>query len=77
MRTAWRFQPSTQLGGDAFGYHWLDEQRLAIYLLDVCGHGVTEAELQRVKTRCGNVELLTKGLYKRWRRRRRRLNRRH
>lgn len=36
----WRFVPSTQLGGDAFGYHWLDDQRLAIYLLDVSGHGV-------------------------------------
>lgn len=39
-RIDWRFVPSTQLGGDAFGYHWLDEQRLAIYLLDVSGHGV-------------------------------------
>src|SRR5204862_687738 len=36
----WRFVPSTQLGGDAFGYHWLDEQHLAVYLLDVSGHGV-------------------------------------
>ncbi|HVP10811.1 MAG TPA: SpoIIE family protein phosphatase [Phycisphaerae bacterium] len=39
-RIDWRFVPSTQLGGDAFGYHWLDKQRLAIYLLDVSGHGV-------------------------------------
>ena len=36
----WRFVPSTQLGGDMFGYHWLDDNRLAIYLLDVSGHGV-------------------------------------
>jgi sigma-B regulation protein RsbU (phosphoserine phosphatase) len=36
----WRFVPSTQLGGDAFGYHWLDEKHLAVYLLDVSGHGV-------------------------------------
>jgi sigma-B regulation protein RsbU (phosphoserine phosphatase) len=35
----WRFIPSAQLGGDAFGYHWLDRDRLALYLLDVCGHG--------------------------------------
>src|SRR5262249_51370244 len=27
----WRFIPSTSLGGDAFGYHWLDEDHLAIY----------------------------------------------
>jgi sigma-B regulation protein RsbU (phosphoserine phosphatase) len=45
VRTAWRFQPSTQLGGDAFGYHWLDEEHLAFYLLDVCGHGVGAALL--------------------------------
>jgi sigma-B regulation protein RsbU (phosphoserine phosphatase) len=32
--------PSTQLGGDAFGYHWLDKKHLAVYLLDVSGHGV-------------------------------------
>jgi sigma-B regulation protein RsbU (phosphoserine phosphatase) len=36
----WRFVPSTQLGGDMFGYHWLDREHLAIYLLDVSGHGV-------------------------------------
>lgn len=40
VRIDWRFVPSTQLGGDAFGYQWLDEQRLAVYLLDVSGHGV-------------------------------------
>jgi sigma-B regulation protein RsbU (phosphoserine phosphatase) len=34
------FVPSTQLGGDMFGYHWLDAEHLAIYLLDVSGHGV-------------------------------------
>lgn len=39
----WRFIPSTQLGGDAFGYHWLDENHFAVYLLDVCGHGVGAA----------------------------------
>lgn len=36
----WRFVPSTELGGDAFGYHWIDPDHFAIYLLDVCGHGV-------------------------------------
>ena len=41
----WCFQPSEQLGGDAFGYHWMDEDHLAIYLLDVCGHGVGAALL--------------------------------
>ncbi len=36
----WRYVPSTELGGDAFGYHWIDDDHFAIYLLDVCGHGV-------------------------------------
>jgi sigma-B regulation protein RsbU (phosphoserine phosphatase) len=45
VRVAWRFLPSTQLGGDAFGYHWLDERRFAFFVLDVCGHGVGAALL--------------------------------
>jgi sigma-B regulation protein RsbU (phosphoserine phosphatase) len=45
VRTTWRFLPSTQLGGDAFGYHWLDDRRFAVYVLDVCGHGVGAALL--------------------------------
>lgn len=45
IETDWRFIPSTQLGGDVFGYHWLDDKNFAIYLLDVCGHGVGAALL--------------------------------
>ena len=41
----WRFIPSAELGGDAFGYHHLDDTQLAVYLLDVCGHGVGAALL--------------------------------
>ncbi len=41
----WCFQPGAQLGGDAFGYHWLDERHFAVFLLDVCGHGVGAALL--------------------------------
>ncbi len=41
----WKFVPSTQLAGDIFGYHWLDKKHLAIYLLDVSGHGVGSALL--------------------------------
>jgi sigma-B regulation protein RsbU (phosphoserine phosphatase) len=40
VRAYGSFVPSTQLGGDMFGYHWLDAEHLAIYLLDVSGHGV-------------------------------------
>jgi sigma-B regulation protein RsbU (phosphoserine phosphatase) len=45
VRTNWRFVPSTSLGGDSFGYHWLDDDHFAIYLLDVSGHGVGAALL--------------------------------
>lgn len=37
----WRFTTCSELGGDAFGYHWIDPQHFALYLLDVCGHGVS------------------------------------
>jgi sigma-B regulation protein RsbU (phosphoserine phosphatase) len=45
IRIDWRFVPSTELGGDAFGYQWLDAQHMAFYLLDVSGHGVGAALL--------------------------------
>jgi len=41
----WRFITCSSLGGDSFGYHWLQPDQLAIYLLDVCGHGVGAALL--------------------------------
>jgi serine phosphatase RsbU (regulator of sigma subunit) len=43
VSTSWRFIPSDELGGDAFGYHWLDDSRFAVYLVDVCGHGTAPA----------------------------------
>ncbi len=45
VRTEWLFTPSAQLGGDALGYHWMDDSRFAFYLLDVCDHGVGPALL--------------------------------
>ena len=45
VRADWRFVPSASLGGDAFGYHRLPDGRLAIYLLDVTGHGAGSALL--------------------------------
>lgn len=36
----WKFEPSDKLGGDIFGYHFLNPNKLAIYLIDVCGHGI-------------------------------------
>lgn len=43
--TEWHFVPSTELGGDSFGYHDIDADHMAFYLLDVCGHGVGAALL--------------------------------
>ena len=45
IKTDWKFVSSTSLGGDAFGYHWLDDNHFVMYLLDVCGHGVGAALL--------------------------------
>jgi serine phosphatase RsbU (regulator of sigma subunit) len=35
----WIYQPCGRLGGDTFGYEWLDDQKFAIYIADVMGHG--------------------------------------
>jgi sigma-B regulation protein RsbU (phosphoserine phosphatase) len=45
INTQTLFVPSAQLGGDCFDYYWLDDDYLAIYLLDVSGHGVGSALL--------------------------------
>ncbi len=45
IRTDWRFVPSAALGGDSFGYDWIDDDHFAFYLLDVSGHGVGAALL--------------------------------
>jgi PAS domain S-box-containing protein len=41
----WFIATSAQLGGDGLGYHWIDSERFAFYLLDVSGHGVKSALL--------------------------------
>ncbi|MGP0068401.1 MAG: SpoIIE family protein phosphatase [Isosphaeraceae bacterium] len=45
IRTDWRFVPSAELGGDSFGYYWLDDDHFAFFLLDVSGHGIGSALL--------------------------------
>lgn len=45
VRAEWRFAPSAQIGGDAFGYRWLEDGCFALFLLDVSGHGVGSALL--------------------------------
>jgi serine phosphatase RsbU (regulator of sigma subunit) len=43
VRTDWVLQPSARLGGDLFGYHFIDTKTFAIYLVDVSGHGADAA----------------------------------
>ena len=45
VRVDWRYVPSSNLGGDTIGYHWLDDDHLALYLIDVTGHGLDSALL--------------------------------
>ncbi|MCK4992065.1 MAG: SpoIIE family protein phosphatase, partial [Bacteroidales bacterium] len=43
LKIHWKIVPSAKLGGDSFGYHWIDNEHLALYMLDVTGHGVGAA----------------------------------
>ncbi len=43
--TDWLFEPSARIGGDALGYHAIDENHFALYLMDVAGHGAKAALL--------------------------------
>lgn len=42
---AWSFEPSIQLGGDAFNIFRLAEDRFGFTFVDVCGHGLKSALL--------------------------------
>ncbi len=44
-RLDWRYIPCSELAGDTFGYDWIDEDHLSIYMLDVAGHGIASALL--------------------------------
>lgn len=39
----WRFMPSERIGGDIFNMIRLDEDHVALYMVDVSGHGVPSA----------------------------------
>jgi len=43
VQAEWCYQPSARIGGDAFGYQWLDESHFAAFVLDVAGHGAAAA----------------------------------
>jgi sigma-B regulation protein RsbU (phosphoserine phosphatase) len=41
----WTYHPSMRLGGDGLGYRRLNDDQLAVYILDVTGHGLGSALL--------------------------------
>jgi phosphoserine phosphatase RsbU/P len=43
IRVDWRFVPCAELGGDVFGYYPLNDEHFAMFMVDVCGHGVSAA----------------------------------
>ncbi|MFP4475239.1 MAG: SpoIIE family protein phosphatase [Desulfatibacillaceae bacterium] len=43
VRMAWEFEPSGRIGGDIFNLHHMTEDFIAVYMADVCGHGVSAA----------------------------------
>ncbi len=45
VRARSRFLPAREIGGDSFGYLWIDDDHLIVYLIDVPGHGVEPALL--------------------------------
>ena len=44
-KLVWHFEPSAHLGGDGLGYRRIDEDRIAMYVMDVTGHGLGSALL--------------------------------
>jgi serine phosphatase RsbU (regulator of sigma subunit) len=55
----WRYVPASNLGGDTIGYHWLDKEHLAFYLIDVTGHGLDSALLSVTVTNVIRTEALS------------------
>jgi len=59
----WRFDPSTELGGDGLGYRRINDDQIAFYVLDVTGHGlgstllaVTALELLRNRNPASQID---------------------
>jgi sigma-B regulation protein RsbU (phosphoserine phosphatase) len=45
VRVRSRYLPAREIGGDSFGYLWIDDDHLIVYLIDVSGYGVAPAML--------------------------------
>ena len=55
-RTAWRYRPCDELAGDTMNILRLDDEHIAFYVADVCGHGVAASLLSITLSR-----MLSKG----------------
>ena len=45
VRVAWTYEPCDELAGDFLNYFPLDDKHLAVFVIDVCGHGVASSLL--------------------------------
>lgn len=45
VQIAWKYRPSDELGGDSLNFFRIDDRHLAMFILDVTGHGVPAALL--------------------------------
>jgi two-component system sensor histidine kinase ChiS len=43
IRFAVRYEPSTQVGGDYYDYHLIDDKKIGVLVADVAGHGIPAA----------------------------------
>ena len=43
LKVDWHFQPTGYIGGDFFNIQRLDDSNVAVYMIDVSGHGVSAA----------------------------------
>ncbi len=63
IQTDWFFKPSLTIGGDIFHIHKENDSHISVYMLDVCGHGVSAA-LIAVTVKQFLDQLHTQGLAK-------------
>ncbi len=61
VRAEWAFDPCDDLGGDTLGYHWIDDDHLAMYVIDVVGHGTGAALLAVSVVNAIRAQLLPTG----------------
>ena len=40
LKIDWRYVPASELAGDALGFHWIDDDHCAFYVIDASGHGI-------------------------------------